>query len=61
MTDLLRTITDVCESLNINWKIIGNLALPAYSVTRTKSRRYPLADRIADRLSKKIANLLQIP
>ena len=35
MTDLLRTIADVCESLNINWVIIGGLALPAYGVTRT--------------------------
>ncbi len=35
MTDLLRTIVDVCESLNIPWVIIGGLALPAYGVTRT--------------------------
>lgn len=35
MADLLRTIADICESLNINWVIIGGLALPAYGVTRT--------------------------
>lgn len=35
MTDLLRTIVNVCKSLNITWVIIGGLALPAYGVTRT--------------------------
>ncbi len=35
MTDLLKTIANVCESLDINWVILGGLALPAYGVTRT--------------------------
>jgi hypothetical protein len=35
MVNLLRTIANVCESLDINWVIIGGLALPAYGVTRT--------------------------
>lgn len=35
MPDILDVITQGCKALNLDWALIGGLALPSYGVTRT--------------------------